>query len=356
MSYKLSIIGAGNGGQAFAGHLGMLGYDVTLYNRDIKKLDNIKKNGGIFLEGIITGFGKINKLTDKLEDAILDCDIIMITTTADAHRQLAEQICPYLKDGQILILNPGRTCGAIEFRHVLKQNGLNKRIFVGEAQTLIYACRIIENGYVNIIGVKDKVLYSALPSTDTSYTISILNEIFNCFFEATNVMQTSLENIGAIFHPSVVLFNAAGIERGNVFYFYRDMTDQVANFITQLDRERLNLGKAFGVDLISCEDWISYAYKNIPGTNLCEKMKNNKAYNDILAPTKIRSRQLTEDIPTGILPYVELGTLAKVDVKLARSILNISSVLLDKNIIDNGRTLERLGLKGLTIKEIIKTL
>lgn len=58
-----------------------------------------------------------------------------------------------------------------------------------------------------------------MPSVHTEYVCTVLNSVFNCFIPSENVLKTSLENIGAIFHPSIVLFNAAAIEREYHFYF-----------------------------------------------------------------------------------------------------------------------------------------
>ena len=69
---------------------------------------------------------------------------------------------------------------------------------------------------------------------DKEYILDKVKTIYPCFEKANNVLQTSLENIGAMFHPSVLLFNAATIERNDVFWFYRDMTEQVAEFIENL--------------------------------------------------------------------------------------------------------------------------
>ena len=227
---------------------------------------------------------------------------------------------------------------------------------MAEAQTLVYACRLVKSGTVNIIGVKDKVLLSAVPASDTDYVIDRIKPAYPCFCAAENVLRTSLENIGAMFHPCVLLFNAATIERHDVFWFYRDMTPEIANFIEEFDRERLAVGKAYGIDLLSVNEWISYAYPTTQGDTLCEKMRNNPAYHDIKSPSTIFTRQLTEDIPTGVLPIMELGEAAGVNVPLLRSMVDICSKLLRIDFRKEGRTLEHLGLAGKTKDEIIEYL
>jgi opine dehydrogenase len=351
---NITVIGAGNGGQAIAAYASMHDYPVCLFNRSLEKIDNIVKTRKITLTGKINGTGNIKLITDDIRIAVDFADIIMIVTTADAHREIAAQIAPYVKKNQIIILNPGRTGGLLEFKKVFYDLNVSHQVFLSEAQTLMFACRLTDSGIVNILGSKDKVFLASDTTEKTKYIIENIKFLFPCFLPAKNLLQTSLENIGAIFHPCISVFNAAAIERGASFYFYRDITTQIVHFIQKTDEERINIGKAFGLDLISAENWISYAYNNIKGNDLLEKLKNNPAYYDILAPSSIYSRQLLEDIPTGLLPMVELGKKANVNVDIMDSIITICSSLLEIDFRKSGRTLKNLGIDYLSLPEIIQ--
>ena len=350
---KIAVIGAGNGGQSIAGYFALQGYETSLYDIDVQKMDILKQKGGIELTGRIEGFGKIDCITTDIAEAVKGAQIVMVTTVANAHRAVAKSMATYVEEGQVIILNPGRTCGALVFNQTLQTQGCTKRYYLGEAQTLVYACRVIENGKVNIIGVKDEVFLSGLPASDTDYILSKINPMYPCFVKTDNVLRTSLENIGAMFHPCVCLFNAATIERQDEFWFYRDMTEQVARFIEKFDQERLAVGKAYGVDLLSVTEWIKFAYKDTEGDTLCERMKNNPAYHDIKAPGTIFTRQLTEDIPTGVLPIMELGKAAGVEVPLLTSMVNTIEALLNIDLHTHGRSLKNLGLEGKSKDEIL---
>lgn len=351
---KIAVIGAGNGGQAIAGFLAMTGYLTSLYDIDVEKMASLKNLGGIHLEGRINGFGKLDCVTTDIAEAVKGAEIIMVTTVANAHRAVAKSLAPYVEDGQMIILNPGRTCGALVFKEALSDCGCTKRYYLGEAQTLVYACRVIENGRVNVIGIKDEVLLSGLPAADTDYILEKINPLYPSFVKTDNVLRTSLENIGAMFHPCVLLFNAATIERNDVFWFYRDMTEQVAEFIEKFDAERLAVGRAYGIELLGVKDWIKFAYKDTEGDTLCERMRNNPAYHDIKSPSTIFTRQLTEDIPTGVLPIMQLGKAAGVETPLLESMVHICEALLNMDLHTNGRSLKNLGLEGMNKEEILK--
>lgn len=338
-----------------AGHFAFLGHRVTLYGRNLSKVSIISETKMIDLSEKINGSSHLLLVTDSLNVALSDAELIMVVTTADAHRDLAKKMAPFLRDNQIIVLNPGRTLGALDFSNALYQS-TDKRLYVAEAQSLIYACRADSPGNVRIIGIKDKVLLAAYPAVDTLHVLEVLNNIFPCFVPAINTLETGLENIGAILHPSVILFNAAAIERGNLFYFYNDMTPAIARFLEAIDLERLAIGKAFGLNLRSVTEWVSYAYPGINGDKLCDKMKNNPAYYKILAPNHLDSRLLTEDVPTGILPLLELGKISGVPTPLMESVLNISQTLLMRSFQEEGRTLKNLFPDDFNMDSIIKRL
>ena len=350
---KYAVLGAGNGGQAISGWLTMQGHEVWLYEIVKEKVDILAKTKQIRLQGSIEGIGQLTNVSDDIHSTVRGADVIMVVTTANAHAAVARDLSSDLVDGQIIVLNPGRTGGALEFRRTLDACGCKARVYVAEAQTLIYAARLVEDGIVNIIGVKDKVLLSAVPATDTKHILEVINPDYPMFCPAKNVLRTSMENIGAMFHPCVLLFNAATVERNSVFWFYRDMTPKIADFIEKFDRERLAVGKAYGIDLLSVSEWISYAYPGTQGETLCEKMRNNPAYHDIKSPSTIFTRQLTEDIPTGVLPMMELGEVAGVPVPLMFSMVEICGNLLGIDFREKGRTLGHLGLAGMSKDEIV---
>ncbi len=353
---RYSVFGAGNGGQALAAYLALKGKNVCLWDRNVRKIRDLESLGEIKLSGRLECSVKIDIYTADIEKAVRFADVLMIVSTADAHSELAGRMADYLEDGQVVILNPGRTCGALEFRNELQRVKCSAKLYVAEAQTLLFACRALSLGHVNVIGIKDKVFLAAYPASDTPLVIECVKSVIPSFYAAPDVLHTSLENVGAIFHPCVILFNAATIERGDKFFFYRDMTPQIAAFIEKFDAERLAVGKAYGINLIGVKEWISTAYEGTLGDTLCEKIVNNPAYFDIMAPSSLYTRQLMEDIPTGVLPILDLGKAAGLKMTLFSAMIDLISSLLGVDFRMRGRTLDNLCLNGLTPEEIINKL
>ena len=88
------------------------------------------------------------------------------------------------------------------------------------------------------------------------------------------------------------------------FSFYQTLTPTASMLIEKLDLERIRIGKAFQINLKPAKEWIKHSYPETLGNTLYARIRSNQAYNGINAPKKIRTRLLTEDIPTGLVPYL----------------------------------------------------
>src|SRR5690606_14526930 len=155
------VIGAGNGGVAMAGHLGLKGHRVRLYSRDENKVAPVRRAGGITITGAVQGFGPVELATTDLAQAVDGADVIMVTTPASAHAAVARELAPHLKR-QIIVLNPGRTGGALEVQQLLRS--ANRFNTVVEAQSFIYASRAERPDRAHIFDVKREVTVAALPA------------------------------------------------------------------------------------------------------------------------------------------------------------------------------------------------
>lgn len=353
---RYTVIGAGHGGKAMAAHLALKGMDVTLYNRTYRHIEAIQERGGILLqlEGEGTPrFGKLAHVTADLSAAIQDTEVIMVVVPAFAHKQVARQMAPYLKAGQIVLLNPGRTLGALEFRLALDEEGAAPDIIVAEAQTFVYASRSDGPAQARIFRTKEAVPLAALPATDTATVLAAIQPAYPEFIDGKTILHTGLNNIGAIFHPTIILHNAGWIEStGGDFEFYIDgVTPTVARIMEAVDRERMRLGRALGIELISAQEWLKLAY-NADGETLFESIQNQDGYRGIRAPTTMKHRYLTEDIPMSLIPMASLGELFGLRVRAMRSLIRLAIIAHNKDYWEIGRTVENMGLSGISPVEL----
>jgi opine dehydrogenase len=350
---RFAILGSGHGGMAMAGHLALLGYPVKLFNRSEARLNVVKAVGGIELSGTVEGFGPVEYATSNMEEAISDADVIMVVVPANGHRYMATMAAPYLKDGQVIILNPGRTGGAFEFHQVLMEQGVKRDVIIGEAQTLLYACRNTNPAKVRIFDIKNSVPLAALPGNQTVELLRIIHPVFPQFVPGDNVIKTSLDNIGAIFHPALMVLNAARIEstRGEFQFYFEGITKAVSHVLERLDQERVAVAAALGIRAMTAKEWLYMAY-DAHGKTLYNAIRNNAGYKGIFAPATVDHRYLWEDVPMSLVPIASLGDLLGVDTPTIKHIIHLAGIMNCCDYWAEGRTVEKMGLANLTHKQI----
>jgi opine dehydrogenase len=351
--FTAAILGAGNGAHAIAGHLALKGFAVRLYNKFEEEIVQLREQGGVTVEGVVEGFGRLELVTTDIASALSGAQAIMVVVPAFVHRFIAEACAPHLRNGQVVVLNPGRTGGALEFANVLREKGVTAQVKVAEAQTLIYACRIIGPARVQINSIKRQVPVAAFPSADTDAVLAMARQLFPEFVPATNVLETGFSNIGAVFHPSTTLFNASRIEAGEEFEFYASITPMVADFLEAVDSERAATAKAYGIQVDSAKDWLAKAYEGIYGDNLYERLRSCAAYRGIKGPKSLHVRYIFEDVPTGLVPIASFAQAAGISTPACRSVVDIACVMYGRDFWTEGRNMASLGLAGMEVERIL---
>ena len=94
---RFCVIGAGHGGLAMTGHLGLMGFKVNLFNRGQAKISSVSKRKGIKVEGDINGFGKIEMASKEIKECLHKVDVVMVVVPANAHQNIARLCAPYQK-------------------------------------------------------------------------------------------------------------------------------------------------------------------------------------------------------------------------------------------------------------------
>lgn len=350
---KITVIGAGNSGLAMAAHLAHEGKKVTLWNRSRATIEKLIQTRTIYCEGVIEGEVKIDLVTDDIKEAIEDPDLILITTPAISHKKLAESIAKNIKKETLIVVNPGRTFGALEFELIYKKHNSQFKQTIAETQTIIYTCRKTAEDSVNIISLKSDVLISAFNANEN---ISIISRLPACvqpyFIPAKSMIETSIGNVGMILHCAPLLLNSGWTESKNVAYkyYYQGITPTVGKLIQTIDKERVAVSKELGLEVESTKDWLKRTY-DVEGDSLYECIQNNDAYKTIDAPDSLQHRYILEDIPCGLVPLEAIGKRLGLKMKNTSLIIDLASSLLDIDFRETGRNLEHI-----LNEEVIKNL
>ncbi len=355
---RFTVVGAGHGGKAMAAHLALMGFPTVLFNRTAERIAAIRELGGIDLDsypGGPQGFGKLMFSTSNIGEAIEDAEVIMVVVPSSAHADIAKACAPYLKDGQTIILHPGRTCGAIEFAKILKDEGCLSDVTISEAETFIYASRSDGPAQARIFRIKEAVPLAALPATRTKQVLDIIRPAYNQYIDGVNVLQTGLNNMGAIFHPALTLLNAGWIEatHGDYQFYIDGVTPSVARVLEALDRERVTVASSLGIRARTAVEWLKLAY-DAEGENLHEAIQNQEGYYGIKAPATLSHRYIFEDVPMSLVPIASLGQTYGVSVRAMDSIIRLACIVHRTDYWRRGRTLDKLGITQLSVGELTR--
>jgi opine dehydrogenase len=288
-------------------------------------------------------------------EALEDTEIVMVVVPSTAHADIARAAAAHLRDGQIVVLHPGRTGGALEFRKVLHDNGCTADITVAEAETLVYASRSDGPAQARIFRIKEAVPVAALPATRTRRVLEAIAPAYPQFIDGVSVLHTGLNNMGAIFHPALTLLNAGRIEstRGEFQFYIDGVTPSVALVLEALDRERVTVAAALGIRARTGLEWLKMAY-DATGATLHEAIHNQPGYYGIQAPATLNHRYITEDVPMSLVPIGALGQRYGVSVRAVDSIIRLACIVHRTDYWRRGRTLDKLGIEQLSVDEVTR--
>jgi len=300
----------------------------------------------IICDGVIKGSIPIHIVTDDIKVALEDPEIILITTPANSHKELAELISNNIGKSTIIVLNPGRTFGALEFKNIYEKYNKNYNQIIAETQTIIYTCRKTDEDSVNIIAFKDSVLISAIGINPNESITNYLPEcIRSNFLKADSMIDTSIGNVGMILHCAPLMLNSGWTENDNKSYkyYYDGITPTVCKLIEKIDMERVSISEALGHKVESTKEWLTRTY-HVSGDSLYECIHNNEAYKTIDAPTSLKHRYIFEDVPCGLVPLEAIGIKLGLDVRCTTLIIDLASELMDVDFRKTGRNLESLNI------------
>lgn len=353
MDKHIAIIGAGNGGQAFAGYLSLMGKRIKIFDVVQATVDKLNEVGGVQMEGNskYIGFGKIEKASTDMKEVIDGAEVILIVLPSLYHAAMAKQMAPYLEDGQVIILNPHASLGPVEFRKVLDECNVTADVTIGCTSTLLFACRAVEVGHVVVAGQKQHLIMSAYPSSRNDILKKIFEPIIPEFEIVDDVIRASLDNINAYVHPAPTILNTGRIESQTPFEYYIDCTPAQGRYVDSLDKERMSLAEAYRLDKVKP---LVEEYKDMyrtKGENMYEILSQNEDLRGIKGQTRLDTRYVLEDVPCSLVALQTLGLIAGVPTPCIDAMIVVGRTLLPEMI--EGRTRKNLGLENVTKEQFI---
>jgi len=348
---KITVLGAGAGGTAVAFDCAAHGHEVRLF--DFPQFpDNIKavaSQAGIHAEGDISGLSPIAYAGHDIDRALDAAEVVFVVGPAYSTEPFGEAVADRLRPGQTVIVSPSSCGGALAFKQAARLTLEDDSIRVAETSTLHYAVRLTEPGRIHVfLKLKAGNLLAALPGRHTAEILQLIADVYPGMEPARNVLQTSLQNANPIIHPAVTLANAARIEGtgGNFLFYEEGVSDSVGRMIEALDRERIAIGDQLGITVLPDPE-MGMRQGYMLASNYGSGYREAPGFLGIGAQPKLDHRYLNEDVGYGLVFMSRLARQVGVETPTMDSIIQITSVLMDRDYAAEARrTPQSLGIGG----------
>lgn len=348
---RIAVLGGGNGSYAAAGDLSGLGHEVSFWRRDREQLRPLMATRRLALKDF-AGQREVElaSVTDDLGAALHGAELVLIPTPAFAQEDIAAALAPHLADGQVLFLPPG-TFGSVVMRRTLRRAGCAADVSIAETGTLPWLARKHGPTEVAITIRATRLPTGVFPACNAAHAFAVLQAAFPAVEPIEDALAGALMNAGPIIHPPLILMNAGPLEHFETWDIHNEGTQPSIRRVTDaLDAERIAVREALG-----------YTGEHFP---LSDHYNNDRwmygdAHNRLVDSGDWREhivltehRYMTEDIHYGLAFLVSVADWAGVPAPVATGLLALASAVCGKDLRRGRRTLESLGLAGLSRAEM----
>lgn len=328
------------------------GAEVTLFSAYGAELALLAQSSGIGIHGDgpvgtyqVDRDGPSVRTTAELDAAVRDAQAIFLTGPIHKQRTYAMVLADHLSDGQILVLAPGRSLGAVETAWLLRIGGCTADVTLVEVQGLPYWYRAEGSGLT--LSQSAPMAAATLPR-GRDQVLDALSRYLPNLHPVESVLASGFSDLSAAVEiPALILGGAAmgtggpAVPMGGVPLAENQTfaaligADQMA-VIHGLADERRRIAAVFGVrNLPQTEDWVSTFAGAERGAGARP------------IPDQQAARGLMRDgVLSSLVPLVSAGELAGIPTPLTSSLIAMSDRILGADVAAAGRRLETIGVSA----------
>ncbi|MCY4207670.1 MAG: hypothetical protein OXD29_06925 [Roseovarius sp.] len=350
---RVAVLGGGADARLVAALCLSHGARVALFSAYGAEIRAMKSSSGIVLRGegpigtyqIDSQSAPSVKTTAELDVAVSDADLIVLTGPVHKQRTYSMVLAGHLRDGQVLLIVPGRTMGALETARNLRVGGNAADVTIVEAQGLPYW--IAEEGAVLTLSEARSVAAASLPG-NRPRTMGALSRYLPNLEPKTDVLECSFSDGSALVEiPALMLGGVAnpdgmpemaigGVQLEENKTFAALIGSGHRRIIETLAEERANVARAFGVrDLPDADKMIRIHAGALSGTGRREIPERESAMG-----------MLRDGVVGSLAPLVSAAGLANVPVPLTRAMITLAGSVLGADVAAAGRKLSTVGIEA----------
>ncbi len=312
--HRVAVLGAGPVGQALACECLAAGCEVTLHTVFEPERAALAGAQAVTVRGEhLVGTYRLASdpssapaigLRAGIDDAVAEADAILIATPAIAHATCGGLLASRLAAGQLLVLVPGRSFGAVEVARALRRFAAPAAPIIVELAASPYHAETPAPGALTIPAIRTDVPAAALPNRSTEEAVQRLRAILPMLSAARGVLETTFSDLsGVIDAPPALLRDATSV-------------------VQQIDEERRRVAFAYGV----------------------RDLTPAPADGDLPPALGGGDPRVHDALCCSLVPLVSAGALAGIPTRTAAAMVDLGSVLGGLDYARHGRTLPSLGL------------
>lgn len=341
---KISLLGAGAIGKAYAAYLSSRGHSVTIWSPSGRDLGRLSSQGVLTSGGICEGMYAIEVAPD-VRSAVHGAELLIIAVPANGHATVSSAIAPHLSNGQTVIVSAELSMSATLLAQAVSARGLEVPV-VAWATTVVTAKSSGEDSvFVSLL--RKRLDVAAIPASAGEAAAILCADIFGVEFDLkASPMAITLSNLNPPAHMAIALCNFTRMEKGEDWSSYGGITEGVGKLMEALDEERSALAAAFGLSVRSVFDHYVHSFGVERGSVGQMAQTVAAARPHVKGPSSLDTRFVTEDVPFGLYPLVELGKIAGVPMPLHESGVQLFSALYGRAFKDENDILPALNIKA----------
>ncbi len=392
-------------GRAFLADYLRKGYEVIGYTRPTEHgeevVSAINHLGGLYLERPENSNKEQSRfvelgpstVTHNLQTLVDKSDLVIIALPSIFHEEAVREMYDLgiSRHRVPIVLSPSRSVATPYIWRIV-----GERYPIVCFSTCPYSCKAPKPEIAHIKRRK-RTYVASLEGELNMIQVDMLRELFPQAALTTVPALTSLNNIGGVFHCATYMLNIDEIERrqieGEVFSFYMEgiaRRPEVGKVLEQIDQVRLEIAQAIGIRtfglkekprediwrkltnalraleeessddidilrrirkeftefldncVLSAQHWLDITYGVVrrDGESLSEAIGRTPTYQKNSVP---QLRYVTEDIPTGLVPFEALANMLGIDASACTRIIDMYNERFNTDARVVGRNLSIFG-------------
>lgn len=201
--------------------------------------------------------------------------------------------------------------------------------------------------------VRSGIDVAAVPSAATPAALALCATLFGGRFRARDgLVAIQLSNVNPQNHMAMLLCNLTRADRGEDWGNYWGISPAVGVLMEALDRERLAIAAAFGVQVRTVHEHFALSFDVPIGTMYAMAAAVDARGNAPLGPKSLEGRYVDEDVPYGLVVTEALGRIAAVPTPLHTAGIELFGAMRGRDYRAMNALLTAAGLDDMTAMDL----